>query len=250
MLSRDEHQRYARQITLPDIGEVGQVKLKRGKVLVIGAGGLGCAVLPALVAAGVGEIGLVDADVVSLSNLQRQPLYGVDSIGRAKVEVAKQRLSRLNPHVALSTFPVFLNSDNAETLIAPYDIVVDACDNLATRYAIDAACLQHEKPWVHGAVAGFVGQVSVFNYRGSGTYRGLYPNELADEERQTDTSPLAVLGVLPAVIGALQANEVIKILCELEGVLAGRLLTYDLRTLSQRILCYRPIADSLEAAAV
>lgn len=238
MLTTAEQQRYARQIALPEIGEAGQAKLKRAKVLIIGAGGLGCAVLPALLAAGVGEIGVVDADVVSLSNLQRQPLYDVDSIGALKVEVAKARLSRLNPHVVLSTFPVFFASDNAEKLVASYDIIVDACDNFSTRYLIDDTCKRLHKPWVHGAVAGFFGQVSVFNYRGSGSYRCLYPDELQNTLKADSTS-IAVIGVLPAVIGAFQTNEVIKILCGLEGVLSNKLLTYDLRTLSQRVFSYQ-----------
>ncbi len=237
MLTYIEKQHYARHISLPEIGETGQEKLKNASVLVVGAGGLGCAVLTALVTAGLGKIGIIDADVVSLSNLQRQPLYGIDSLGLPKVDVAKQRLSLLNPQVELSTFPVFLDSDNADELMTRYDIIVDACDNLETRYLLNDACLRAKKPWVHGALAGFVGQVSVFNYRDCGTYRCLYPNERG--HMMENKAPAGVLSVLPTVIGTFQANEVIKLVCEMGSVLAGRLLIYDMRTMSQRMLRYR-----------
>ncbi len=238
MLTPSEQQRYTRQLMLSEIGTTGQLRLKNAKVLVIGAGGLGCAILQSLVAVGVGEIGIIDNDVVSLSNLQRQILYTVDDIGLPKAEIAKNRLSRLNPEVSITSFYQALEQNNVYQWLAPYDIIIDACDNMATRYLIDDACLQLNKCWVHGAVSNFVGQVSVFNYQGCGSYHHLYPQPQA-ENPLTENSPIAVLAVSPALIGTLQANEVIKIICGLQGVLAGKLLTYDLRTLSQRILSYR-----------
>ena len=171
MLSAQEHSRYSKQVILPEIGINGQEKLKAAKVLVIGAGGLGCPVLQYLVAAGVGEIGIADGDVVDISNLQRQVLYTEHEIGQQKVAVAEKKLSALNPNVRIKTYPFFIDSSNALEVIGKYDIVVDGSDNFATRYLVNDACVILDKPMVSGAIYKFEGQISVFNFQNGPTYR-------------------------------------------------------------------------------
>lgn len=235
MLTTEEQKQYNRHIILDKIGEEGQLKLKKAKVLVIGAGGLGCPVLQYLTAAGIGTIGIIDDDVVSQSNLQRQILYTVEDIGNSKAETAAKRLYKLNPFVQFNVYKEKLTVVNAVDLFSQYDVIVDGSDNFATRYLTNDAAVLTNKPLVYGAVFKFEGQVSVFNYKESATYRCLYPNPPKPEE-SPNCSEIGVLGVLPGVIGSLQANEVIKIICGIGDVLANKLLMYDTLSMRQMIL--------------
>lgn len=221
--------RYSRHIVLQDIGQEGQNKLSQAKVLVIGAGGLGCPVLQYLAAAGVGTIGIVDFDVVEVSNLQRQILFGTSSLGINKALAAKTRLEDLNPTITINAYPEKLTSNNALELFKPYDIIVDGTDNFATRYLITDAAVIINKPIVYGAIYKFEGQVSVFNYQNGPSYRCLFPIP-PQKGSVANCSEIGVLGVLPGIIGTMQANEVIKIILGFDGVLSGKLLCYNSRT--------------------
>lgn len=222
--------RYNRQIILPEIGEEGQQKLQKAKVLIVGVGGLGSPIALYLSGAGVGTIGLVDDDVVSITNLQRQVLYTEKELDKPKVLCAAERLSALNSEVVFRTYPTRLSTDNAREIITDYDIIVDGCDNFATRYLINDICAEQNKPYVYGAICGFEGQVSVFHYGDSNkNYRDLYPDE--EEMRQLPPPPKGVIGVTPAVVGSIEANEVLKIICGYGDILSGELWTIDLRTL-------------------
>ena len=216
--------RYNRQIILPEIGEDGQYKLSKAKVLIIGAGGLGAAVLPYLAAGGVGEIGIVDDDVIEISNLQRQVIYKTSAVGKYKVEEAKAMVSELNPQVKVNAIAEKLSGKNAISLFEKYDIIVDATDNLAIKYLINDACLITNKPMVYGSIFRFQGQVSVFNYQNGPTYRCLYPDENSHSANCADAG---VIGISVGIIGMLQANEVIKIILEIGEVLAGKILVYS-----------------------
>ncbi|MDJ1473531.1 HesA/MoeB/ThiF family protein [Xanthocytophaga flava] len=216
-----DYERYQKHLLLPEIGIEGQEKLLQARVLVVGAGGLGCPVLQYIAAAGVGTIGIIDADVVSLSNLQRQILYTTDSVGRKKVEVAKEVLHSMNPTIAIKTYPEKFTEDNAQTLLLHYDIVVDCTDNLKARYVINDACVQANKPFVYGSIHRFEGQVAVFNYENGPTYRCLFDEGDAEPPNCAD---IGVLGVLPGVIGMYQALEVIKLITGIGELLSGKLL--------------------------
>lgn len=227
--------RYSRQISLPEIGKDGQEKLHKAKVLIVGVGGLGSPIALYLVGAGVGTIGLVDDDTVSISNLQRQVLYTESEVGRSKVHCAARRLQALNSEVEVRTYPFRLNRENVHSLIAGYDIVVDGCDNFATRYLISDCCSLLNKPYVYGAIQGFEGQVSVFCYGGQPkTYRDLLPDETAALRMPVPDN--AVIGVTPAIVGSVEANEVLKLICGYGEVLAGKLWTVDLRSMQSFIL--------------
>lgn len=222
----DEH-RYARHLVLPGVGSEGQKKLDQARVLVIGAGGLGSPLLLYLAAAGVGRIGIVDDDVVSLSNLQRQVIHSSSAIGEKKVNSAKRRLEELNDEIQIDAFDVRLTPNNAiEILSGGWDVVVDGCDNLPTRYLVDDACSLLKLPWVYGSIYRFEGQVSVFNFNGGPCYRDLFSNP-PPSDAVPSCADGGVLGVLPGVIGSLQANEVIKLILGLGDALNGRLLVYD-----------------------
>lgn len=227
MLTKYDKECYSRQILLSDIGEAGQAKLKNAKVLVIGAGGLGCPVLQYLVGAGIGQIGIVDADVVSLSNLPRQILYGQDDIGKVKVEVAKLRLLKNNPHCKIATYNTFLTEQNAPELFVNYDLIVDCTDNFSARYLIDKMSLKYGKTWVYGSILEYKGQVAVFNGKKGQSYQVVFEEENTNEK---SASAYGVLGVLPGIIGCVQANEVLKIICNLQNSLEGRLLIIDIKT--------------------
>lgn len=222
--------RYDRQRILPEIGEEGQRKLKRAKVLIVGVGGLGSPIALYLAGAGVGCIGLMDDDVVSISNLQRQVLYSESELGKSKAICAAQRISSLNSEITIRSYPTRLTKENAREIISQYDLIVDGCDNFDTRYIINDVCEELEKPYVYGAICGFEGQVSVFHYgEKKKTYRDLYPDE--EEMRRMPPPPKGVMGVTPAVVGSIEATEVLKIICDFGEVLAGKLWTIDLRTL-------------------
>ncbi len=221
-MNEQQQQRYSRHLILKEIGVRGQEKLLNARVLVVGAGGLGAPVLQYLAAAGVGHIGIVDADVVSLSNLQRQVLYKEEDLGRPKAEKAKEALLALNSDVEIKTYPVMLSEKNAEAIILAYDIIVGASDNFESRILMDNITRVHQKPFVHASIGEFEGQVAVFNYNGSISYQDLFGTEL----KETCHSQ-GVMGVLPGIIGSLQATEVVKIICGIGEVLANKLLIYD-----------------------
>ncbi|BDD10045.1 molybdenum cofactor biosynthesis protein MoeB [Fulvitalea axinellae] len=218
--------RYSRHLILEQIGEAGQEKLLASKVLIIGAGGLGCPVAQYLVAAGVGTVGIVDFDSVDESNLQRQILFGVLDVGKNKALCAKARLEALNPTIEIRAYTERITPENALGLIAEYDIVVDGTDNFSTRYLLNDACVILGKPLVFGAIQKFSGQVSVFNYKGGPTYRCVFPEPPAPGESPT-CSEIGVLGVLPGLVGTKQANEVLKMILGIGETLSGRLLLLD-----------------------
>ncbi|CAM1335012.1 molybdopterin-synthase adenylyltransferase MoeB [Tenacibaculum aestuariivivum] len=243
-LLKEEQKQYNRHLILDKIGSVGQLKLKNSKVLVIGAGGLGCPVLQYLTAAGVGIIGIIDDDEVDQSNLQRQILYTIDDIGVSKAETAAKRLSKLNPFVKFNVYKEQLTRLNAISLFEEYDVIVDGSDNFSTRYLTNDAAVITNKPLVYGAIFKFEGQVSVFNYKGSATYRCLYPTPPKPDE-SPNCSQIGVLGVLPGIIGSLQANETIKIICEIGDVLANKLLMYNTLTMHQMLLDFEKNSEVL-----
>ncbi|HDZ04039.1 hypothetical protein LCGC14_0133020 [marine sediment metagenome] len=224
-------ERYQRQTILNGFGIEGQQKLSQAKVLVIGAGGLGVPVLTYLNAMGVGTLGIVDADVVSLSNLHRQVLYSEDMVGTPKVIAAKNQLLRQNSSTQIKTYQIYLTVTNALDIIKEYDVIVDATDNFPTRYLINDTCVIENKPFVYGALHAFEGQVSVFNYQGGPTYRCLFPT-MPQADAVPNCNENGVLGILPGIIGNLQALEVVKIIAGIGEVLSGILLLFD--TLTQR----------------
>ncbi|MER9402541.1 molybdopterin-synthase adenylyltransferase MoeB [Mesorhizobium caraganae] len=232
-LTDEELERYARHIVLPEIGGAGQQRLKRARVLVIGAGGLGAPVLEYLAAAGVGTLGIVDDDIVSLSNLQRQVIHATDTVGTAKTGSAKAAIARINPHVAVEQHEFRLTAENAAALIARYDIVVDGSDNFETRYVVADACAAEKRPLVHAAVGRFDGSVTVlipFETGADGkpnpSYRDLFP-EAPPEGLVPSCAVAGVVGALTGVIGTLQAMEAIKLITGIGEPLVGRLLLYD-----------------------
>ncbi len=226
-------ERYNRQMMLPEIGTEGQGKLQAAKVLVVGVGGLGSPIALYLAGAGVGTLGLVDCDVVDVSNLHRQVLYTEDETGDLKAVCAAMRLQALNRSITIHAFPCRLTKENAEELIGAYDLVVDGCDNFATRYLINDVCVKLGKPYVYGAICGFEGQVSVFNHNSDKTYRDLFPDE--ELMLKMPPPPKGVIGMTPGVTGCVQAMEAVKIICGLGEVMAGKLWTIDIRTLQTNI---------------
>ena len=225
-LRPDQEARYSRHTMLPEVGIEGQLKLLKAKVLCIGAGGLGSPSSMYLAAAGVGTIGMIDDDLVDASNLQRQILHATDRIGTAKVESAETTLRGLNPDVKIDKHRTRITSDNAMELIAPYDVIVDGADNFATRYLVNDVALRLGKPVIHASIFRFEGQITVFPAHGSPCYRCLFPNPPPAEEAPS-CAEAGVLGVLPGIMGVLQATEAIKIILGLGDTLAGRLLVYD-----------------------
>ena len=226
MLTREEIKRYNRQIILPEIGLEGQQKLKAAKVLMVGAGGLGCPVLQYLVAAGVGEVGIVDDDLVDNSNLHRQILYSPADIGRPKAVVAAEKLKVFNPYVELTAYQERLTQENAEELIEKYDLIIDGSDNFPTRYLVNDTCVTLNKTLVFGSIFKFEGHVSVFNYLGGPHYRDIFPEAPASND-VPNCAEIGVLGVLPGLVGLYMANEAIKIICEIGETLSGKLMTVN-----------------------
>ena len=232
-LESAELSRYARHLSLPEVGKEGQLRLKDSRVLVVGAGGLGSPLALYLAAAGVGTLGLVDFDEVDATNLQRQILHGTKDIGRAKLDSARDRLADVNPHVSVVTHEVRLDSSNALEIMGPYDIVADGTDNFPTRYLVNDACVLLGKPNVYGSVFRWEGQASVFASDGGPCYRCLF-REPPPPGLIPNCAEAGVLGVLPGIIGLIQALEVIKLLLGRGDTLSGRLLIFDALEMSWR----------------
>ncbi len=225
-LSSQEKNRYNRHLILDKIGADGQQKLKSAKVLVVGAGGLGCPVLQYLTAAGVGTIGIVDFDTVDESNLQRQILFNINDIGKSKAETAKKHLNCQNPFIKFIVFNLKLSSNNAEHIFSDFDIIIDGTDNFSTRYLVNDVCVKQNKPLVYGSIFKFEGQVAVFNYKGGPSYRCLFPTP-PKAGSVPSCSQIGVIGVLPGIIGTQQANEALKIILNIGQPLSGQLLIYN-----------------------
>ncbi len=225
-LSKEEILRYSRHLIMPEVGMEGQLKLKQAKVLLIGTGGLGAPLGLYLAAAGVGRIGLVDFDVVDFTNLQRQILFGTTDVGRPKIEAATDRLQNLNPEIQIDRFETRLTSENALDILKDYDIVVDGTDNFATRYLVNDASVLLGKPNVYGSIFRFEGQVTVFGMSGGPCYRCLYP-EPPPPGLVPSCAEGGVLGVLPGIVGSIQAAETLKLIIGKGEPLVGRLLLFD-----------------------
>lgn len=235
LFSAEELSRYNRHLILPDFGIEGQTKLKQAKVLVIGSGGLGSPLLLYLAAAGVGTIGIVDFDTIDQSNLQRQVLFGVEEVGQSKVEAAKKRLLSLNPHINIVTYNERFSVENALQIAKGYDVIADGTDNFPTRYLVNDVSVLLNIPNVHASIFRFEGQVSVFNYKNGATYRDLFPEPPAPD-LVPNCAEGGVLGVLPGIIGSIQANEVIKVITGIGEPLSGRLFIFDAKWFSTRTL--------------
>jgi len=233
VLDQSKRNRYQRHLLLPEVGEAGQLKLLTAKVLCLGAGGLGSPAALYLAAAGVGTLGIVDMDVVDESNLQRQILHNYSRIGQHKVESAKETINELNPDVNVETHPVRLDASNIEEVISKYDLVIDGTDNFPVRYMLNDASVKLGIPVVHGSIFRFEGQVTVFDPQNGPTYRDMVP-EPPPPELAPSCAEAGVLGVLPGIIGCLQALEAVKMILELGDTLTGRLLTFDATEMSFR----------------
>lgn len=248
-LTKDDYERYSRHLILPEVGVEGQKRLKAASVLCIGTGGLGSPLLLYLAAAGIGRIGIVDFDVVDNSNLQRQVIHGTSWVGKPKIESAKSRILEINPFCQVDLYETRLHADNALDIFQPYDIVVDGTDNFPTRYLVNDACVLLNKPNVYGSIFRFEGQASVFNYQEGPNYRDLYP-EPPPPGMVPSCAEGGVLGILPGIIGCIQATETIKIILGQGTTLSGRLLLFNaldmkFRELKLRPNPVRPVIDKL-----
>ncbi|GGA41826.1 molybdopterin-synthase adenylyltransferase MoeB [Okeania sp. KiyG1] len=238
-LNTEEYQRYSRHLILPEVGLDGQKRLKAASVLCIGTGGLGSPLLLYLAAAGIGNIGIVDFDIVDHSNLQRQVIHGTSWVGKPKIESAKNRIHEINPHCKVDLYETRLSSENALDILKSYDVVVDGTDNFPTRYLVNDACVLLDKPNVYGSIFRFEGQATVFNYEGGPNYRDLYP-EPPPPGMVPSCAEGGVLGILPGMIGVIQATETIKIVLGQGTTLSGRLLLYNSLDMTFRELKLRP----------
>lgn len=248
-LTKDEYERYSRHLILPEVGLDGQKRLKAASVLCIGSGGLGSPLLLYLAAAGIGNLGLVDFDVVDSSNLQRQVIHGTSWVGKPKIQSAKERILEINPHCQVDLYETLLNSENALEIMAPYDIIVDGTDNFPTRYLVNDACVLLNKPNVYGSIFRFEGQATVFNYEGGPNYRDLFP-EPPPPGMVPSCAEGGVLGILPGIIGVIQATETVKIILGQGDTLSGRLLLYNSLNMTFRELKLglnpeRPVIEKL-----
>lgn len=235
-LNSTELEQYSRHLTLSEIGPAGQKKLKSASVLIIGVGGLGCPALQYLCAAGVGRIGFIDTDVVSRSNLHRQILFTAEDIGQLKTEVALRKLSAQNSHISLEATNARLIPANA-SIVKNYDYVLDGCDNFPTRYLVNDACVQYGRPLISASIFKFSGQLAVLNYNGGPSYRCIFPEPPPPEVRPS-CDEAGVLGVLPGILGTLQANEALKMILGIGQVLSGKLLLFDTLTLASKIVSF------------
>ncbi|XGB41460.1 MAG: molybdopterin-synthase adenylyltransferase MoeB [Nodosilinea sp. LVE1205-7] len=238
-LTKEEYERYSRHIILPEVGLEGQKKLKAASVLCVGTGGLGSPLLLYLAAAGIGNIGIVDFDVVDQSNLHRQIIHSQSWVGKPKIASAKQRILEINPHCQVDLYETRLSAENALDIFKPYDVVVDGTDNFPTRYLVNDACVLLDKPNIYGSIFRFEGQTTVFNYQEGPNYRDLYP-EPPPPGMVPSCAEGGVLGVLPGIIGTIQANETIKVILGTGRTLSGRLLLYNALDMTFRELKLRP----------
>ena len=235
----EEYARYSRHLILPEVGLEGQKRLKAASVLCVGTGGLGSPLLLYLAAAGIGRIGIVDFDVVDHSNLQRQVIHGTSWVGKPKIESAKNRIHEINPYCQVDLYETALSSANALDIVRPYDIVVDGTDNFPTRYLVNDACVLLDKPNVYGSIFRFEGQATVFNFEGGPNYRDLYP-EPPPPGMVPSCAEGGVLGILPGIIGVIQATETVKIVLGKGTTLSGRLVLYNALEMKFRELKLRP----------
>jgi adenylyltransferase/sulfurtransferase len=243
MLIPEEFERYNRQMLMTEFGLNGQEKLKNAKVLVIGCGGLGSPILLYLTAAGIGTLGIVENDKIDITNLQRQILFTTFAVGLQKISETVNRLMALNPFVKIKQYPTLLNADNALEIIKDYDIVIDGTDNFPTRYLINDACVMLNKPFVYGAIHRFEGQVAVFNHQNSITYRDLFPTP-PPPDQAPNCAEAGVLGVLPGIIGSMQALEAIKVITNIGEPLSGKLLILDTLSMQSRIIRIPKMPDT------
>jgi len=236
VLSQRELRRYNKQIMIPEIGISGQEKLKQAKVLVVGAGGLGCPVLQYLAVAGIGNISIMEYDKVDESNLQRQVLYGTSDVGKLKSIIAKNRLEHLTSFSEFEIINLRLDASNSLDILKNFDVIVDSTDNLETRYLINDSCIILNKPMVHGSIYKYEGVVSVFNFKGGATYRCYNPEPAGRNYKNPLPSEVGLFGVLPGVTGTYMANEVIKIITETGEVLSGKVLLFNILNNSFHII--------------
>ena len=244
-MSMDSFERYSRQIQLSEIGIKGQQKLAQAKVLIVGVGGLGCSVAQHLVASGVGIIGLMDHDLVDISNLNRQILFTESDVGKEKVEAAKETLVKINDQVQIHTYHEQLSFEIALDLFPGYDIIIDGTDNFQTKYLINDACVITNKTWVYASIYKYQGQLSIFNYENGPTYRCLYPKI---NSGNISCGEIGVLGVLPAILGTMQASEAIKIILQIGQVLSGKLFIIDLLTWQEQQITFSKIESQVKVA--
>ena len=238
MLKPEHKERYLRHILLEEIGEEGQLKLLNARVLVIGAGGLSCPALQYLASAGIGCIGIMDDDVVESSNLQRQTLYTEADIGRSKVEVASERLKAMNSTIEIHSIQERLHARNARDYFSRYDIIVEGSDSFITKYLVNDAAVLENRPFVLASIFKFEGQLSVYNFLGGPTYRCLFPEPVSPKNMPT-CAEVGVLGVLPGILGAMQANEVLKIILGIGNVLSEKLLKMNILSMEQQLFSFR-----------
>jgi sulfur-carrier protein adenylyltransferase/sulfurtransferase len=238
-LTKDDYERYSRHLILPEVGLEGQKRLKAASILCVGTGGLGSPLLLYLAAAGVGRLGIVDFDVVDFSNLQRQVIHGTSWVGKPKIESAKNRILEINPYCQVDLYETMLTSENALKIAEPYDIIIDGTDNFPTRYLVNDTCVLLNKPNVYGSIFRFEGQATVFNYEGGPNYRDLYP-EPPPPGLVPSCAEGGVLGILPGIIGVIQATEAIKIILGQGTTLSGRLLLFNALDMKFRELKLRP----------
>ncbi len=236
MLKNGVSKKYSRQIKLPEVGSAGQEKLGNAKILIVGMGGLGCPAAQYLVAAGVGTLGLMDFDLVNLSNLHRQILYTESDVGKPKVEVAKTALQKLNSDVNLISIPKRLDENNALKLFEKYDLIIDGSDNFQTKYLINDASVLTNKPWIYASIYKYQGQLSVFNYEGGPTYRCLFPTTT---NQNVSCEEVGVIGVLPGVLGTLQATEAMKMILNTGSVISGKLKIIDLLSHQDQVINFQ-----------
>ncbi|TWU25397.1 putative adenylyltransferase/sulfurtransferase MoeZ [Novipirellula galeiformis] len=241
-LSPEELQRYARHLSLPELGLAGQAKLRAASVLIVGTGGLGSPVAMYLAAAGVGRLGMIDFDRVEYSNLQRQIIHTTDSVGRSKVASAAEAVARINPLITVDAIDAALTSENAMSIAGDYDIIIDGTDNFATRYLVNDVCVLLKKPNCYGSIFRFEGQASVFGHAGGPCYRCLYPQPPAPGT-VPNCAEGGVLGILPGIVGTIQATEAIKLILGIGNSLSGRLLLIDAAEMRFRELKVRRSAD-------
>jgi sulfur-carrier protein adenylyltransferase/sulfurtransferase len=244
ILTPREERRYSKQIMISEIGISGQEKLKKARVIVVGAGGLGCAVLQYLTVAGIGTLGIAEFDMVDESNLQRQVLYGSDDVGKLKAIIAKSRLEHLNSLVKFEIFNLRVEKSNSLRLIKNFDIIVDATDNYETRYIINDSCVILNKPMVHGSIYKYEGMVSVFNFRGGATYRCYNPGKPERNFKNPAPAQVGLFGVLPGITGTLMANEVIKIITETGDILGGKVLFFNIHSNTFRTISVKNIPEN------